>query len=188
MINLNIFYHSGSCSQYLYYIYSKISNKMLCFFSLSPVRVGPEKKFFNFHLQMEDKKYVRAICFSPGKRKLFQECEKKSSPVKIRKFMHDRNEQSTDILMSQYVVIEELQPEDVPFSKQELLPSDLNVSISLLQQINLKGKLIHLGEVETVNTPHSTLKKCDGLLVYPSGSIKISLWEDDVGKVKEGET
>jgi hypothetical protein len=160
--------------------------------NLSPVRVGPKKKFFDFHLQVEGKKSVRAICFSPAKRKLFDECEKNSTPVKIRKFMHDRKEGSTDILMSEYVIVEELKPEDVPFSKEELLPSDLNVSmlasISPQQLISLKAKLIHVGEVETVKTPHSTLRKCDGLLVDPSGSVKITLWEDDVGKVTEGET
>ena len=94
--------------------------------------------------------------------------------------------------MSEYVVVEGLKPEDVPFTKQQLIPSDLNVSmlasISLQQLINLKGKLIHVGEVETVNTPHSVLKKREGLLVDPSGSVKITVWEDDVYKVEEGET
>ena len=43
--------------------------------------------------------------------------------------MHDRNEESTDILMSEYVIVEEMQPGDVHFCKQELVPSNLNVSM-----------------------------------------------------------
>ena len=73
--------------------------------------------------------------------------------------MHDRNEESTDILTSEYVIVEEMQPGDVHFCKQELVPSNLNVSmlasILIEQLINIKGKLIHVGEVETVKTPHS---------------------------------
>ena len=45
--------------------------------NVSPIQKGPKKNFFDFQLQTESETCVRAICFSPPKRKLFQECEKK---------------------------------------------------------------------------------------------------------------
>ena len=68
--------------------------------NLSPIRVGQSTKYFDFNLQTEKNTAVRGTCFSPQKRKLFAESHENSTPIKIKKFVHDKKEGSTDILMS----------------------------------------------------------------------------------------
>ena len=160
--------------------------------NLSPIKVGPSKKYFDFNLQTETNTAVRGICFSPQKRKLFDESQEKSTPIKIKKFVHDKKEGSTDILMSDNVVIDHLEVKEVSFPRKDLVPNSLNLSmlgtISLHQLITVKGKIIGLQQPQKVKMPECVLNKVDALLVDPHGSVKIVLWEDDIHKVKEGET
>ena len=168
----------------------RMTDESICGFvqNVSPVRVGPKKKFFDFQFQTESEKCVRGVCFSPPKRKLFEQYEKNSTPVKIRKFVNDTKEGSNDILLGEYAMVDELEAKDVAFTKKKLVPTDVNLSMlgsmCVQQLVNIKAKLVYLAEIETINTPHSTLRKCDAILVDPKGSIKITLWEDDIQKVK----
>lgn len=59
--------------------------------NLSPVRNGPTKKYFDFTLQTNADASVRAVCFSPQKRKLFEESEKQSYRIKIKE-VYERQE------------------------------------------------------------------------------------------------
>ena len=160
--------------------------------NVSPIQKGPKKNFFDFQLQTESETCVRAICFSPPKRKLFQECEKNSIPVKIKRFMDDKKPESTDILMGDYIVVEQLEAKDISFTKKLLLPADFNLSMlssmSPGQIINVRAILMQLNEVETVNMPQGKLRKVYGLLVDPYGSAKVTFWENEIEKVKAGET
>lgn len=99
--------------------------------NLSPIRTGPTKKYFDFSLQTDSQKSVRGVCFSPQKRKLFADSEEKSVPVKIKKFMNDKKEGSTDILMGDFVNLELLTPKDIAFQKKNVVPTDLNLSMLL---------------------------------------------------------
>jgi hypothetical protein len=116
--------------------------------NLSPVKNGPSKKYFDFNFQTEEKTVVRAICFLPRKRKCIEDAMEKSSPIKMRKFVHDKKEGSTDILLSDNVEIDQLQSTDVTFTKTELVPADLNLSmlsmIAVNQLITLKAKVVNL--------------------------------------------
>ena len=58
--------------------------------NLSPVRNGPNKKYFDLTLQTDAEKSVRAVRFSPQKRKLFEDSAKQSCPIKIKKFIVDK--------------------------------------------------------------------------------------------------
>ena len=71
--------------------------------NLSPIRTGPTKKYFDFSPQTDAGTSVRAVCFSPQKRKLFEDSTKQSCPIKIKRFMKDKKEGSSDILMSDLV-------------------------------------------------------------------------------------
>ena len=160
--------------------------------NLSPIRTGPTKKYFDFSLQTDSQKSVRGVCFSPQKRKLFADSEENSVPVKIKKFMNDKKEGSTDILMGDFVNLELLTPKDIAFQKKNVVPTDLNLSmlssISVQQLITLKAKVIGLQDAQIVNTPQSSLKKADGVLVDECGTVKIILWESDIDKVQNGKT
>ena len=60
--------------------------------------------------------------------------------------------------------------------------------ISPNQLLTLKGKLVHLQELQDVNVQGRVLKKVSGVLIDPYGSTKITLWEGDIDKVEEGGT
>ena len=54
--------------------------------------------------------------------------------------------------------------------------------------ISLEGKIEEKGEARTVKTKYGEKKVCDSYLVDESGRIKLSLWEEDIEKVKNGDT
>ena len=54
--------------------------------------------------------------------------------------------------------------------------------------ISLEGKIEEKGEARTVNTKYGETQVCDSYLVDESGRIKLSLWEGDIEKVKNGDT
>ena len=55
--------------------------------------------------------------------------------------------------------------------------------------ISLEAKIEDKGEVRTVKTKYDDATKvCDSYLVDESGRIKLTLWGDDTGKVKNGDT
>ena len=102
--------------------------------------------------------------------------------------MDDKKPESTDILMSDYIVVEQLKAKDIPFTKKLLLPANFNLSMlssmSAGQIINVRAILMQPNEVETVNMPQGKLRKVDGLLADPT----VTFWENDIEKVKAGET
>ena len=160
--------------------------------NLSPVRNGPNKKYFDFTLQTDAEKSVCAVCFSPQKRKVFEDSAKQSCPIKTKKFIVDKKEGSSDLLMSDLVGLELLTPEAVDFEKKDLVPSNLNLSmlssISPQQLISVKAKLIGLQDPQIVTTPKFSLNKAEGILVDEHGTVKITFWGDDIEKVESGKT
>ena len=54
--------------------------------------------------------------------------------------------------------------------------------------ISLEGKIEEKGEARTVNTKYGETQVCDSYLVDESGRIKLSLWEEDIEKIKNGDT
>jgi len=54
--------------------------------------------------------------------------------------------------------------------------------------ISLEGKIEEKGEVRTVNTKYGETQVCDSYLVDDTGRIKLTLWGEDIGKVKNGDT
>ena len=94
--------------------------------------------------------------------------------------------------MGDYIGFEQLEAKDIPFTKKLLLPADFNLSMlssmSAGQIINVRAMLMQLNEVETLSMLQGKLRKVDGLLVDPYGSAKVTFSENDIEKVKAGET
>eukprot|EP00794_Sanderia_malayensis_P002084 gene2084-2362_t len=157
---------------------------------VSYIGKGEEKKFFDFQFQTETG-VVRAVCFSPGKKRCFEEASFKKSPVKIKKFMKDKAAHSTDIIMNEKVIVQELP--SLNFECHDLVPKELNIQklaeVSPQQMVTLKAKVCNLRKETTIlQYSKNPLKKRDGLLVDPFGNIKIVFWEDDINAVEEGKT
>ena len=71
--------------------------------------------------------------------------------------------------------------------------SEAEISISQVQnqrnKINTRGTLKSKGEVRNVNMrAGGTIDVCDAVLSDDSGEIKLTLWGEDIAKVKEGDT
>ena len=53
--------------------------------------------------------------------------------------------------------------------------------------INVEGTIQDMSDPRTVNTRYGEAQVCDAYLVDDSDKIKISLWGDDIKKVKNGD-
>lgn len=53
--------------------------------------------------------------------------------------------------------------------------------------INVEGTIQDMGDPRTVNTRYGEAQVCDAYLVDDSDKIKLSLWGDDIKKVKNGD-
>ncbi|PFX13716.1 Neurexin-4 [Stylophora pistillata] len=61
-------------------------------------------------------------------------------------------------------------------------------NVSNNQRINRKAKVVHLSGVKKIITRDGTKSKADCCLVDPSGSIKLTLWEDLITEVADDNT
>jgi hypothetical protein len=144
--------------------------------NVSPLKKGPKKKYFDFNLQIDKDTSIRGVCFSHGKHKLFTDVEEQSKPVKLSRFVYDGKDGSTDILISDNVVMQHLKEEDLSFPQKEI-PTNLNISnlssLSVNQLITLKGKVINLQKPQKVHMGDCLIEKAEALLVDTHGSIQI---------------
>eukprot|EP00794_Sanderia_malayensis_P002190 gene2190-2493_t len=159
---------------------------------VSHVGKGDTRKYFDFQFQT-DSNVIRGVCFSPGKKRSFEEAALKKSPVKLKKFIEDKKAESTDILMNDKVVIEELTESDIDFQHRQLVPKELNIGklteIALEQIITLKAKAFNVQKPVHIQTQRGTsLTKQEALLIDPHGTVKIILWEDDIDTIEDGGT
>ena len=134
-------------------------------YNVSPTKKGPKKEYFDFYLQTGKTSTVRSVCFSTGKRKFFVDTEKKSTPVKIAKFVRDKGE-STNILIGDGVVVEKLKESEVDFEKNAAGSMNINLStlhmVSVNQLVTLKAKVVNL---QPGTTRRTKLMKAEAQLV-----------------------
>ncbi|PFX12197.1 hypothetical protein AWC38_SpisGene23881 [Stylophora pistillata] len=75
---------------------------------------------------------------------------------------------------------------------REEIPSTLNISmltnVTNNQLINLKAKVVHLSGVKKIISRDDTKSEADCCLLDPSGSIKLTLWEDLITEVADDNT
>ena len=146
-----------------------------------PSKKDHQKNFFDFSIQTETAT-VRGVCFSPNKRRCLEDISTSGSPVKLRKFVCDKNPDSSDILMNDSLIIEDAM--DVPFERKEIVPKNLNISmlhsISPQQLVTIKAKTANMQP--SVMVDKVGLTKQDATLIDPSGCVKIVIWE---GSLKE---
>ena len=151
--------------------------------NISPLKKG---RYFDFQMQTKEKT-VRGVCFSPPKLKRFCELSQKSSPVKLKKFRVDTASNSEDLLMGRDVIIEDLQ--EIDFQKQEL-PTTMNVSNATTvcpgQEITLKAKVAHIYPAKTVGKDNVMMQ--NAVVMDPTGTIKLTLWENYTNTVNQGST
>ena len=155
--------------------------------SIHPQYFSAKKgSYFDCELQ-STKKTVRGVCFSPPKLKRFTSLNQANSPVKIKKFCIDTKSNGEDLLMGHDVTIEHFSAID--FDKVEL-PTTMNVSIIKSvcsgQIVTVTAKVTHLYPSKTVGSKNLQLQHA--IIADPSGTMKMTLWKNFVGRIKQGDT
>lgn len=149
--------------------------------NISPVKAG---NYFDFVLQTKSKT-VRAVCFSPPKRKSF--IDHSSGPVQVKKFQIDPKSNNKDLLMGPDVLVQ-------PVANLDFPKVDLSKTTDLLkikscyigQLVTVKAKVVDLGRVKFVKS--GKLQMVEGTLVDAVGSMKIIFWEEFASAVVVGGT
>ena len=150
--------------------------------------ISPLKKRSYFDCQLQGKEEtVRGVCFSPPKPKRFTSLSQANSPVKIKKFRIDTKSNAEDLLMGHEVTIEHFPAID--FDKVKL-PTMMNLStiksVCPGQIVTVTAKVTHLYPSKTVGSENLQLQHA--IIADPSGTMKMTLWENFVGSIKQGDT
>lgn len=76
------------------------------------------------------------------------------------------------------------QVEQIPRLNVKMKISELNIGQG---NVDVSGNIKEIGEIRTFNKFGRELKVANAILEDESGSIKLTLWNDDVDKYKEGD-
>ena len=125
--------------------------------------------------------------FSPPKLKRFSELSSTDSPVKIKKFRIDTNSNAEDLLMGSDVSVEPFPTIDFPKVNK---PTTMNLgtikSLRPGQTVTVTAKVSHLHPSKSVGSNNTRVQ--NGMIVDPSGTMKLTLWRDFVGTIEQGST
>lgn len=165
----------------------------ICFVhAVSPIKKASNTgtEYFNCTLQMENSAR-RAVCFSPGKRKLLAEVDKARSPVKITK--HDISK--GDVVINNRTNISLMDNTAVTFQHDPLLAKDAFVTIKELEKLAPWQLLNIKASVATVNgmTTHQgkdgqSLNKQEVIIRDSTGCCSFYLYGEDSGKLEVGKS
>ena len=151
--------------------------------NLSPLKKG---SYFDCQLQGKEKT-VQGVCFLPPKLKRFTSLSEANSQVKIKKFRIDTKSNAEDLLIGHDVTIEHFPAID--FDKVKL-PTTMNLStiksVCPGQIVTVTAQVTHLYPSKTVGSKNLQIQQA--IIADPSGTMKMTLWENFVGSIKQGDT
>ena len=157
--------------------------------NFSPVQNSNKTNYFDMVIQTESR-LVRGVCFSSARHGESSALFKNSSPVKISNITVKDVE--TDYPMVLMNARTKLHKTEVSFKIQQCT-YDLNIgflsTVNNKQLITIKAKVVNLSGVKKMQTQRYDPKnKTDAILVDPSGSVRIILWEQFATEVEEQKT
>lgn len=131
---------------------------------------------------------MRGVCFSPPKAKRFSEISNATSPVKLKKFKVDTSSNAENVLMDRNIIIEEVTAD---FPRREM-PTTTNLlsilKICVGQLTSVTAKVASIEPTKTINKNGEELVLQEVMLVDPSGTMKLVLWQEFVELLVAGET
>ena len=108
--------------------------------------------------------------------------------MKLSNFRIQEDGSSKTILMDNRLQIAETKVSFPP----KPIPQTNNIAslsgVHFQQLITIKAKVTRMGATKTVITSNGVKRKADCSLTDPSGTIKLTLWEDFINDVQEGKT
>ncbi|XP_028408819.1 uncharacterized protein LOC114531404 [Dendronephthya gigantea] len=164
------------------------SSDITCFVHcVSPVKASGSTKYFNCNLQAEGKVF-NAVCFAPQKWETLDSHAKQKSPVKIRKYQTSNKFGKDDVIINKYTSIvltitsleyKDLKSPTTIASLSQTTPGQL---------VTVTGYVAHLSATKVILMPSGALKKQEGFLVDPTGSIKLVLWRSHTDTIEVEKT
>ena len=177
--------HQGDLSNQVHDKSEEVSNQELengiargYIHNVSPLRNN--NSYFDFEVQTKYKT-IRAVCFSPKKRKLIDTHSKNETPVELKRCRFETKYNSEDLVLNDDVQIKEF-PE-VDFQKKQL-PTNFTIStlksVSVGQLVTIKAKVVAKSATQQVSSyMHSgQLSLVEAQVIDCTGCIKVVLWEE----------
>jgi len=185
--------HQGSVSSQLHDKSEEVSNQELengiargYIHNVSPLRNN--NSYFDFEVQTKYKT-IRAVCFSPKKRKLIDTHSKNETPVELKKCCLETKYNSEDLVLNDYVQIKEF-PE-VDFQKKQL-PTNFTIStlksVSVGQLVTIKAKVVAKSPAQQITSYSGQLSLVEAQVIDYTGCIKVVLWEEFQNNVEQEKT
>ena len=168
--------------------------------NMSPIKTSQRNNlYFDMTLQTENGCY-RTVCFSPEKHSHFLSRYESSSPVKLNKFQVKRNARTNkdEIHINKRTKLDDPQESEVCFDIKELPTTEtckpgltsvsdvINGGTNVVA--NVCGRVTLQGSTEDVIAKGKTLRKQEALFTDNSGTIRLVLWESDIGRVTNAST
>lgn len=139
---------------------------------------------------------TKAVCFSPEKRAVLQNYQNEKSPVKITKYRTSNKYGREDIVIEKTTIVNTINAENAPEYKElDLSPvptiTSLN-QVSAEQLVTLKANVAKVNGSKIITTssrnPTSQLKKQDVIIVDPTASMRLILWEEYIDCLETNKT
>ena len=173
------------------------SSDLKCYVhAVSPVKVSASGKCKYFNMTLQTSEGSRsAVCFSPEKCTTLEKHQADKSPVKISNFKFSSNYSKDNVVIDRSSKITPV-GDDVGFLHVEMAPPSVTSLLSLNQVsseqlVTLKAKVAKISgckKITTSKNPNSQLVKQELVIVDPTASVKVILWEQFVDCLKEGQT
>ena len=152
---------------------------------MSTLKKSGHTSYINYTLQTKSKVH-RGVCFATSKQETLEAMEKQKSPVKIKNFTINNKYGTEDVVINK----------KTPPLHQSLLTLSTTVRkksfqflrLQTLHQNSLLLLLAHLSATKKIIVQGSELKKQEGYIADPSGSIKIIFWGNHTDEVQQGST
>jgi ssDNA-binding replication factor A large subunit len=164
--------------------------------AVSPVKQSASnKRYFKCTFQTKETT-VNAVCFSPEKQRELKNIEQCKSPVRVKDFRTSASYGGKeDLVITKKTSITPLPSTDFAYSDDvsSLGSVSSNIvglgNIAAEQLVSFKAYVAEISSVRSVRTQSGHgLRKQDVVLSDPTGSIKLTLWEDYVDTLEKNQT
>ena len=130
----------------------------------------------------------RGVCFATSKQETLAAIEKQKSAVKIKNFTINNKYGTEDVVINKNTTITPITTDFEYHSQEKVLSISSLTNVAPEQLVAVKGYLAHLSATKKIIVQGSELKKQEGYIADPSGSIKIIFWGNHTDEVQQGST
>ena len=158
---------------------------------VSPLQKAGQYKLFDCNIQTRDA-VLRAVSFSPSRKRHLDNMMASKSPVKIGKYRKKIRYGEESIIIDEDTTITEADEFDFDFQEgidtSKLITIESLSKVAIEQLVNVKATIKQLQEVKAIVTTKGSYRKQEAVAVDPTGYINITFWEDQTASVQNDST